>query len=186
LKLHFLDHLNQIVKVHVCSVYHPATKLSQQKRLQFLDKLDNLYDMLDTDGHILIAGCDTNSSIGNQASSYCHPDGAVEDNEENREIIGPHGIDHMNEAGIDLLNLMKSKNLAAATTFFKHKDYTTWRSFNRTNEEREEDGESVEPNHPRRQVHFQLDHCLTQKCNIRRILDARKIEGGAPSDHPPI
>jgi hypothetical protein len=108
----------------------------------------------------------------------------VEDNEENREIIGRHGINHINGAGIDLLNLMKSKNLAAATTSFQHKDYTTWVSFNRTNKEREEDGKSLETN--RWQIHFQLDHCLTQRCNIRRILDARKIEGGAPSNHPPI
>jgi hypothetical protein len=185
IKLHFFDHLGEIVKVHACSVYHPTTKLSQQKRLEFLDELDNLYDRLDKDDHILLAGCDTNSSIGTRNSSYCHPDGTVEENDENREIIGPHGIDHINLAGIDLMNLMKAKNLAAATSFFKHKDYTTWRSFSKTNAEREEDGESIDPN-TRRQTQFQLDQCLTQKCNIRRILDARKIEGGAPSDHAPI
>jgi exonuclease III len=146
LKLHFIDHFGEIVKVNTCSVYHPTTKLSQQKRLEFLDELDNLYDRLDLDDHILIAGCDTNSSIGTCNSSYCHPNGAVDNKDENREIIGPHGIDHMNEAGVDLMNLMKSKNLAAgATTFFQHKDYTTWRSFNKTNEEREDDGESMDP-----------------------------------------
>jgi hypothetical protein len=32
----------------------------------------------------------------------------VDENDKNREIIRPYGIDHITEAGVDLMNLMKS------------------------------------------------------------------------------
>jgi hypothetical protein len=37
-----------------------------------------------------------------------------------------------------------------------------------------------------RQIHFHLDQCLTQKSNIGRILNARQIGDGTPSNHPAI
>jgi hypothetical protein len=40
---------------------------------------------------------------------HCHADaGTVDENDKNREIIRPYGIDHITEAGVDLMNLMKS------------------------------------------------------------------------------
>eukprot|EP00978_Attheya_sp_CCMP212_P035087 scaffold150777_cov30-Attheya_sp.AAC.3 len=64
---------------------------------EFLNTVDNLYEQLDTDNHILISGCDINGAIGTRKSSHCpHPDGTIEDQVDNEDIIGPHGIYHMN------------------------------------------------------------------------------------------
>ena len=183
ISLHFLDHLNKTIKVNACSIYHP-TDVTQQERSDFLSDLDSLYDTLDTDNHIIISGCDANASIGNRNSIYANRDGTVEDHEDNADIIGPFGLDHVNEAGLELSHLMKSKKLASATSFFEHKTYTTWRSFSKTNEERAQDGEPILTS-PRR-VQFQLDLFLTQKHNLKSILDAKRVGDGAPSDHSAV
>eukprot|EP00978_Attheya_sp_CCMP212_P004048 scaffold8727_cov47-Attheya_sp.AAC.1 len=177
IQLHFLDHLGEIVKVNTCSIYHP-TGFNQEKRAEFLNTVNNLYEQeLDTDSHILISGCDINGAIGIRKSSHCHPDGTIEDQVDNEDIIGPHGIDHTNEPGLELTHLMKAKNLASTTSFFEHKSYITWispaagsESVRRTN----------------RRVHFQNDLFLTQKSNLKSIIDARRISDGAPSDHAAV
>eukprot|EP00978_Attheya_sp_CCMP212_P005335 scaffold11914_cov37-Attheya_sp.AAC.2 len=81
------------------SIYHP-TSFNQEKRAEFLNTVDNLYEQLDTDNHILISGCNINRAIEIRKSSHCHPDGRIEDQVDNEDIIGPHGIDHMNEPGV--------------------------------------------------------------------------------------
>eukprot|EP00978_Attheya_sp_CCMP212_P039785 scaffold210453_cov44-Attheya_sp.AAC.1 len=76
--LHFTDHLREIIKVQACSIYHPTgRKITQQVRAEFLDSIDNLYNKLDRNDYIIIAGCDTNSSIGNKGSTYCQNDGTA-------------------------------------------------------------------------------------------------------------
>eukprot|EP00978_Attheya_sp_CCMP212_P039353 scaffold203831_cov60-Attheya_sp.AAC.1 len=52
------------------------------------------------------------------------------------------------------------------------------------NEERVEDGKP--PNPSNSQIHFQLDHFLTQKQNLKRVLNAKQVGDGAPSDHMAI
>eukprot|EP00978_Attheya_sp_CCMP212_P019003 scaffold52694_cov58-Attheya_sp.AAC.2 len=74
IELHFLDHLQKKVKMYLCSVYHP-TGVSPQERAEFLDNVGALYNMLDSKGHILISGCDINSSIGNRESTFGNQDG---------------------------------------------------------------------------------------------------------------
>eukprot|EP00978_Attheya_sp_CCMP212_P039354 scaffold203831_cov60-Attheya_sp.AAC.2 len=73
----------------MCRKYHP-TGVSQQKRSEFLSSIDTLYDTLDTDDHIIILGCDTNSSIaGNRKSTFCHRDGTItiESHEDNQDDL---------------------------------------------------------------------------------------------------
>ena len=186
LALTFIDHLGKKVKVNVCSVYHP-TGINQQERSEFLSKIDNLYDELDKrSGSILIAGCDINSSIGTRNSVFGREDGSAFT--QDKDTLGPHGIDYLNEGGTDLLQILRAKSLVAATTFFKHKKYTTWRQNNLTDSEREEIGDDSHIRNPNRnpfqnRSEYQLDHFLTQKKHLSKILDARNITDGAPSDH---
>eukprot|EP00978_Attheya_sp_CCMP212_P022802 scaffold68586_cov56-Attheya_sp.AAC.5 len=53
------------------------------------------------------------------------------------------------------------------------------------NEERAEDGKLPNPSTPQ-QIHFQLDHFLTQKQHLKRVLDAKQLGDGAPSNHTAI
>jgi hypothetical protein len=175
--------LNETVRVNACSIYHP-TDVTQQERSDFLSSINSLYDTLDSDDHIIISGCDVNASIGNRNSAYAHRDGTVENHEDNIDIIGPFGLNHVNEAGLELSHLMKSKKLASSTSFFEHKTYSTWHSFSKTNEERAQDGEPLLAS-PRR-VHFQLELFLTQKHNLKSILDTKRVGDGAPSDHSAV
>eukprot|EP00978_Attheya_sp_CCMP212_P022801 scaffold68586_cov56-Attheya_sp.AAC.4 len=114
-------HLGEKVKINTCSIYHP-TDISQQKRSEFLSSLDTLYDTLDTDDHIILSGCDTNASIGNIKSTFCHRDGTIESHKDNLDNnIGPFGIDHVNnKAGMELTHLMKaSKKSSICNNFFR-------------------------------------------------------------------
>eukprot|EP00978_Attheya_sp_CCMP212_P046724 scaffold407965_cov39-Attheya_sp.AAC.1 len=98
---------------------------------------------------------------------------------------GPFGIDHVTvPAGMEFTHLLKAKNLVSTTTFFEHIRYTTWRNFQRTNEERAANIEDPLLSDP--QIPFQLDHFLTQKQNLKRVLDAKQVGDRAPSDHTAI
>ena len=79
-------------------------------------------------------------------------------------MVGPHGIDYLNEAGVDLTQVLKAKNLAAATTFFENKKYSTWRTNQRSNAERREDGD--EPTTFADRTKYQLDHFFSYNENI--------------------
>eukprot|EP00978_Attheya_sp_CCMP212_P011758 scaffold29223_cov45-Attheya_sp.AAC.1 len=99
LSLHFTDHLDETVKINTASIYHP-TGVSQQQRSDFLNQLDTLYDKLDGGDEILVTGCDINASIGNRKLIYARADSTEETQYDN--VVGPHGIDYLNENGIDL------------------------------------------------------------------------------------
>eukprot|EP00978_Attheya_sp_CCMP212_P038384 scaffold189626_cov36-Attheya_sp.AAC.2 len=184
--LTFTDHLGKNVKVNVCSIYHP-TGINQQAISEFLSKIDNLYDELDKRrGSILIAGCDINSPIGTRDSVFGREDRSAFT--QDKDILGPHGIDYLNEGGMDLLQILKAKSLVAATTFFKHEKYTMWRQNNLTNSKREEIGDDSHIRNPSRnpfqnRSEYQLDQFLTQKKHLSKILDARNMMDREPSDH---
>ena len=48
------------------------------------------------------------------------------------DVIGLHGLDNSNVKGKYLLFLLKSIKFRVLQTYFKHSNYTTWRSFNCT------------------------------------------------------
>ena len=81
-------------------------------------------------------------------------------------IIGNHDLKKRNMKGEEALNLLRSHKFYASTTFFDHKNYTTWKSFDGLNKS------------------FQLDHRITNSLNI--IKDAKVIDYGVPSDHSAI
>jgi hypothetical protein len=140
--------------------------------------LDTLYDKLDGEDEILVTGCDINASIGNRNSIYARADSTEETQYDN--VVGPHGIDYLNEAGVDLTQVLKAKNLAAAT-FFEHKKYTTKQ---RSNAERREDGD--EPTTFADRTKYQLDHFFIQRKHLNKVINARRTGDGAPSDHAAI
>eukprot|EP00978_Attheya_sp_CCMP212_P000718 scaffold1423_cov39-Attheya_sp.AAC.5 len=166
----------------------PATGINQQERSKFLIKIDNLYDKLDKrSGSILIAGCDINSSIGTRDLVFGRED-SLAFTQDKDILLGPHGINYLNEGGTDLLQILKAKSLVAATTFFKHEKYTKWRQNNSTDSEREEIGDDSHIRNPSRnpfqnRSEYHLDQFLTQKKHLSKILDARNMTDGAPSDH---
>jgi hypothetical protein len=135
LTLHFLDHLGDLIKINTCSIYHP-TGVTQQQKSKFLNEIDSLYDKMDEGDHIIISRCDANASLGNRNSTYCNANGTSEDQKDNEDNIGPFGLDYINEAGVDLTHLLKTKNMVATSTFFEHKNNCTWRSFRQSDAER--------------------------------------------------
>ena len=47
-----------------------------------------------------------------------------------RDVIGPYGINSINAKVKDLLFLLNSIKFRVLLTYFRHDNYTTWRSFN--------------------------------------------------------
>jgi hypothetical protein len=83
-------------------------------------------------------------------------------------VIGPFGVDRVNSAGRELHDLLNSKGLCSATTFFKKSAYGIWR-------------------HPRSKNAHQLDHVLLPRADLSRVRDARIYkQGTVESDHAPL
>eukprot|EP00978_Attheya_sp_CCMP212_P027281 scaffold91366_cov50-Attheya_sp.AAC.1 len=100
LRLTLTDHLGKEIKAAICSVYHP-TKVADWEYAEFLTKLSHFYDKLNDNNTIIISGNDTNSSIGTRINDYCELDG-VADEQSDRHILGPHGIQYGNDRGNDV------------------------------------------------------------------------------------
>ena len=47
-----------------------------------------------------------------------------------RDVIGPYGINNRNYKGKDLIFLLNSIKFRVLLTYYRHENYTTWRSFN--------------------------------------------------------
>ena len=80
--------------------------------------------------------------------------------------IGPQSLDNVNEKGLEVINILRSRNLKAPLTFFNHRDKITWRSFNEL------------------KIPFQLDQWIIN--NLTFITDAKVVDYGIPSDHSAI
>ena len=63
---------------------------------------------------------------------------------ENNEFdcVGSLGIKNRNSKGVEALNLLTMHNMFASSTFFLHKNYTTWNRFNGKNTPYHLDNES--------------------------------------------
>eukprot|EP00978_Attheya_sp_CCMP212_P015292 scaffold39438_cov42-Attheya_sp.AAC.1 len=153
LQLTLTDHLGKEIKAAVCSVYHP-TKVADWEYAEFLTKLAQFYDKLDDDNTIIISGNDTNSSIGTRLNDYCELDG-VADEQSDRHILGPHGIQYVNDRGNDVRQLLRMQNLAVATSFFQN---DADRFITRTSNLPPIDERNQQP----RRLHFNPDHFLSQ------------------------
>ena len=111
-----------------------------------------------TPSDILIICADINASIGR---------GCL-DGHNGYTAVGPHGIDHMNEAGRRLRSFLELHDLAALSTFFKKKHYGTWQ-------------------HPRSKLQHHLDHIIVSRRDLKRFTDAGCCYGQLiDSDHSAV
>ena len=104
---------------------------------------------------LLIICADANASIGR---------GSLDGSGDNT-VVGPYGIDHLNDAGRRLRSFLNMNNLVSMSSFFKKKYYGTWQ-------------------HPASKLQHQNDHAFTSRSDLRRFTDAGGCSGQLiDSDH---
>ena len=84
------------------------------------------------------------------------------------DVIGPNGINNRNGQVKDLLFLLNSIKFRVLLTYFRHKNYTTWRSFNST-----------------RYPHM-LDNFIFSWPFFHQVKDCKVVNIGMRSDHTAI
>ena len=87
-----------------------------QKR--FNEKLASFYNAIPWNEELLY-GQDVNSNIGVWSKMF-------------GDVIGPNVINNINAKVKDLLFLLNSIKFRVLLTYFRHENYTNWRSFNST------------------------------------------------------
>ena len=80
--------------------------------------------------------------------------------------IVPHGLDNINEKGLEAIIILRSHNLKAPLTFFNHRDKITWRSFNEL------------------KTSSQLNQWINN--NMTFITDAKVVDYGISCDHSAV
>ena len=106
-------------------------------------------------GDVLLICADANASIGR---------GSLDGSGDNT-VVGPYGIDHLNDAGRRLRSFLNMNNLVSLSSFFKKKYYGTWQ-------------------HPASKLQHQLDHVFTSRSDLKRFTDAGGCSGQLiDSDH---
>lgn len=103
---------------------------------------------------VLLICIDANASMGSRVDRH-------------DQVLGPFGVDHINDAGRALHDLLDSKGICSATTFFQKPNYATWRN-------------------PRSKKGHQLDHFLIPQRDLPRISDAGIAKLTVDSDHDPL
>ena len=139
----------QSLNLFISSVYHPVDKEDQ---LLFYNHLSSIYAAIPTNC-LLFSGQDLNANLGTKKNSKL-------------KCIGSYGLNNRNAKGKEAINILNLHNLYAPSTFFKHKNYTTWKYF---------DGH----NRP-----YQLEQWICSSLN--HIEDANVVSYGIPSDHSAI
>ena len=85
-----------------------------------------------------------------------------------KHTLGPHGIDNQNNKGRELLYLYKTNNLKLLLSYFMHRNYVTYQSFNKG-----------------RTAHM-LDNFMCCDKLFKRISDCKVTRSGVQSDHTAI
>ena len=124
----------------------------EQKR--FNKELAIFYNAIYRNAKIL-AGQDVNANIGVQSEMFS-------------DVIGTHGLGNRNAKGKDLLFLLKSIKPRVLITYFKHRNYTTWVSFNYT-----------------RYTHM-LDTFICSRPFFRQVKDCKLFNIGMRRNHTSI
>ena len=83
-------------------------------------------------------------------------------------VIGPYGINNRNAKGKDLLFLLNSIKFIVLLTYFRHENYTIWRSINST-----------------RYPHM-LDNFICSQPFFRQVKDCKVVNIGMHSNHTAI
>ena len=126
--------------------------MDKEDQLLFYNNLSSIYATIPAN-YILFSGQDLNASLGTNNNSKL-------------KCIGPYGLNNRNSKGKEAINILNLHNLFAPLTFFEHKNYTTWKSF---------DGY----NRP-----YQLDQWVCSSLNYTE--DDKVVSYGIPSDHSAI
>ena len=147
------DERERDVGLFLISAYCPVGNADQDQWEVFFERLRSCISRKEVDD-ILIIGIDANSSLGT----------VKREKQEVMASVGPFGNPHVNASGIRFRSFLEVNNLAAVTTFFQKKQYSTW-------------------NHPRSKKPHQIDHFITEKSSISRFLDAGCTSPILYSDH---
>ena len=99
------------IKISLASIYHPVEHDDQK---QFNKELASFYNTIPRNAELL-AGQEVKSNIRIWSKIF-------------RDLIGPNVIDNRNSKGKELLFLLNSIKLIVLLTYFRHDNYTTWRS----------------------------------------------------------
>ena len=139
--------------IYLVSAYAPIGSAAQTEWDQFFDKLDTCLARMEH-GDVLVAGVDTNSSMGmvDVEHKQCH------------SAVGRFGLPHFNASGTRFASYLNTSNMRAVTTFFKKRSYATW-------------------THPRSKLPHQIDHIITSGNELFRFTDAGVSDCLIDSDH---
>jgi hypothetical protein len=160
IRIQIEDEFEKTLRLFIVSAYAPDSSRPQIEKDNFTEQLQCCFDACDEE-EIMIVGMDCNASIGIRSKHD-------EDNVGKDRVRGQYGVNYENIAGKELHALLGVNELAAATTFFKKRDYATWF-------------------HPASKKGHQIDHIIIRQRDMKRVIDAGFIGWrGVESDHQAV
>ena len=158
IRLLALDPKGKEVKLFLVSAYAPVGAAPKDEREQYAGDLQRCINACAKD-EVLIIGADVNASCGVR-SIHDDPSSPGSD-----KVRGPFGNAHENAAGQELCSFMGANELCIPSTFFQHKEYSTWQ-------------------HPCSKLWHQIDHWIVRQKDRKRVMNARVLGLlGKESDH---
>ena len=141
------DESRQQLGIHLIAAYAPTTNKNdpgkdETAKADYESSLARAIS-LRKPGDVLLICADANASIGRGSL-----DGSGE-----HTVVGPYGINHLNDAGRRLRSFLSVNNLVSLSSFFKKKYYGTWQ-------------------HPASRLQHQLDHFFILQSDLKRFTDA--------------
>ena len=88
--------------------------MDKEDQLLFYNNLSSIYAVIPTN-YLLFSGQDLNANLGTKKDSKL-------------KCIESYGLNNRNSKGKEAINILNLHNLYAPSTFFNHKNYTTWKS----------------------------------------------------------
>ena len=140
-----------MIKIFLDSIYNPV---EHDDHKRFNKELARFYNAIPRNSELL-SSQDVNSNIGVRSKIFC-------------DVIGPNRIDNINGKVKYLLFLLNIIKLRVLLTYFRHKKYTTWMSFNST-----------------RSPHM-IDNFIFSQKFFCRVKDCRVVNIGIHNDHTAI
>ena len=113
------DNNGKTVDVFIVSSYAPTSTHSEVEWEAYYDALSAALARRPPNAIVISIGADTNASIGR---------GKLSDNDNDIEssVVGSFGIERTNDAGRRLRVFMETHQIAALSTFFNKRYYSTW------------------------------------------------------------
>jgi len=153
-RMRVTDMKKRPVDLLMVNSYAPIGQADEKVRAVFFEHLEICVNSKRSKEKLILA-MDTNSSMGVRKS-------------ESDSVLGPYGVEHVNEAGREFYDFCSTNQLRAASTFFPKRRYQTWI-------------------HPCSRLGHQIDHFLVSKDSFASVMDCHTL--GAQlhgSDHFPL